>query len=336
MNILDFISKIEMEPLNQVYLLVGEDRYQLWLAEQAIIKRTFLESSEEDLVRFDKTPSSDELSVALASPGFFSTQTLGIIEDSSWFGSDKKSEERKTDEARVAEVLANLPEESRVIIKAVKADKRGSLYKKIATFGVLLEGDLLKGQPLRNYVQQVCKELHLNLQGEGLGWLLGQWDLLDGISAGLVRQELEKMWLYHNGKSLTRKEVEEILSELPEISSFKLLDAWGTESSEKGLAFLQDMLRNGEIPLKLLGLLTWHVRNLWQVKVLEKMPKDQIASQAGIRPFQVDRLLKTARKLTLKQVENLMLQLAETDLALKNGMNPEIALEILLLKGYGN
>ena len=336
MNILDFISKIELEPLKQVYLLVGEDRYQLWLAEQAIIKRTFLESSEEDLVRFDKTPSSDELSVALASPGFFSTQTLGIIEDSSWFGTDKKSEDRKNDEARVADILANLPEESRVILKAVKADKRGSLYKKIATFGVLLEGDLLKGQPLRNYVQQVCKELHLNLQGEGLGWLLGQWDLLDGISAGLVRQELEKMWLYHNGKSLTRKEVEEILSELPEISSFKLLDAWGTESPEKGLAFLQDMLRNGEVPLKLLGLLTWHVRNLWQVKVLEKMPKDQIASQAGIRPFQVDRLLKTARKLTLKQVENLMLQLAETDLALKNGMNPEIALEILLLKGYGN
>ena len=208
MNILDFISKIEMEPLKQVYLLVGEDRYQLWLAEQAIIKRTFLESSEEDLVRFDKTPSSDELSVALASPGFFSTQTLGIIEDSSWFGTDKKSEDRKNDEARVADVLANLPEESRVILKAVKADKRGSLYKKIVTFGVLLEGDLLKGQPLRSYVQQVCKELHLNLQGEGLSWLLGQWDLLDGISAGLVRQELEKMWLYHNGKSLTRKEVE--------------------------------------------------------------------------------------------------------------------------------
>ena len=81
--------------------------------------------------------------------------------------------------------------------------------------------------------------------------------------------------------------------------------------------------------------MTWHVRNLWQVKVLEKMPKDQIASQAGIRPFQVDRLLKTARKLTLKQVESLMIQLAETDLALKNGMSPEIALETLLLKGYG-
>nr|MBP7249188.1 hypothetical protein [Negativicutes bacterium] len=81
MNILDFLSKIEMESLKQVYLLVGEDRYQLWLAERAIIKRTFLDSPEDNLVRFDKTPSSDELAVALASPGFFSTQTLGIVED---------------------------------------------------------------------------------------------------------------------------------------------------------------------------------------------------------------------------------------------------------------
>lgn len=335
MNVLDFLKERNPESLGQVYLLVGEDRYQLWMAEQAIIKRCFPDPSELDVVRFDKSPGADELAVALASPGFFATQTLGIIEDSQWFSSEKKGEERKAEEVKIGELLSSLPEESKVIIKTSKADKRGSLYKKVSTVGILLEGDLLKGQPLRAYVQDYAKELGLKMSGQGMNWLLGQWDLLEGVSVGLIQQELEKMWLYKNGEPLSAEEIEALLSELPEISSFKLLDAWGSEGPEKGLTFLSDLLRNGESPLRLLGLFTWHVRNLWQVKVLERESKDKIASQVGIRPFQVDRLLRTAKKLSSKQIENLVIGLAESDLALKSGMPPAMVLEKLLLIGYG-
>lgn len=336
MNIIDFLDKSPTEKMDQVYLLVGEDRYQLWLAEKELIARGTSNSEEVEVIRFDRSPTADELAVALASPGFFATQTIGIIEDTQWFGSEKKSEEKKKEEAKIADLLGNLPEESRVIIKTAKADKRGSLYKKITSLGTLLEGDLLKGQSLRMYVQKRAKEIGLNFQADGMRWLLGQWDLLDGVSAGLVQQELEKMWLYRNGESLSADEIESLLSELPEISSFKLLDAWVSPGgAEKSFSFLKELLKNGEAPLRLLGLFTWHVRNLWQVKALEKDSKDRIASQVGIRPFQVDRLVQTARKMTEKQVDDLMLGLAETDLALKSGQAPEIVLESLLLRGYG-
>ena len=329
MSILEFLKR--KEPLGQVYFLVGEDRYQLWLAEQKIIEEAFSPEEERDVIRFAQNPTADELAVALASPGFFSTQTLGIIEDSQWFGSDKKSEERKAEESKIGDILNELPEESRVIIKAVKADKRGSLYKKIVKTGILLEGELLKGQGLKSYVQDCAKELNLQFRPDGFQWLMGQWDLLEGVSVGLIRQELEKMWLYHQGNPLSKEEVESLLSELPEISAFKLLDAWGSGGVEKSLIFLGDLLKNGEAPLKLLGLFTWHVRNLWQVKVLENESKDRIASQVGIRPFQVDRLLRTARSMTKDQAEGLMLGLAEADLALKSGVGVEMVLEKLLL-----
>lgn len=336
MNIIEFLDKNRVEKTDQVYLLVGEDRYQLWLAEKELIRRNSFDSTEAEIIRFDRSPTADELSVALASPGFFATQTLGIIEDNQWFGSDKKSEDKKKEEAKIASLLAELPEESKVIIKATKADKRGSLYKKITSFGTLLEGDLLKGPLLRTYVQKHAKEIGLTFQADGLRWLLGQWDLLDGVSAGLVHQELEKMWLYRKGEALTANEIENLLSELPEISSFKLLDAWGSPGgSDRSFSFLKDLLKNGEAPLRLLGLFTWHVRNLWQVKALEGESKDRIASQVGIRPFQVDRLVQTARKMTGQQIDYLMLGLAETDLALKSGQSPEIVLENLLLRGYG-
>lgn len=336
MNIIDFLDKSPTGKMDPVYLLVGEDRYQLWLVERELIARATSDSNEVEVIRFERSPTADELAVALASPGFFATQTIGIIEDIQWFGSEKKGEEKKKEEAKIAALLGELPEESKVIIKTAKADKRGSLYKKIASFGTLLEGDLLRGQLLRTYVQKRAKEIGLNFQADGMRWLLGQWDLLDGVSAGLVQQELEKMWLYRKGEALTAEEIENLLSELPEISSFKLLDAWGSPGgAEKSFSFLKELLKNGEAPLRLLGLFTWHVRNLWQVKALERESKERIASQVGIRPFQVDRLIQTARKMTEKQVDDLMLGLAETDLALKSGQAPEIVLENLLLRGYG-
>lgn len=336
MNIIDFLDKNRMEKPDQVYLLVGEDRYQLWLAEKELLRQNGFDSIEADIIRFDRSPTADELSVALASPGFFATQTLGIIEDNQWFSSEKKSEEKKNEEAKIANLLEELPEDSKVIIKVAKADKRGSLYKKIVSFGTLLEGDLLKGQLLRTYVQKYAKGIGLAFKADGMKWLLDQWDLLDGISAGLVQQELEKMWLYRQGEPLTADEIENILSELPEISSFKLLDAWGSlGGADKSFSFLKELLKNGEAPLRLLGLFTWHVRNLWQVKALEKESKDRIALQVGIRPFQVDRLLQITRKMTAKQVDFLMTGLAETDLALKSGQPPGIVLENLLLRSYG-
>ena len=80
MTIADFLNQIGKEPLGKLYLLVGEDRYQLWQAEQQLINQFFPEGeSSSGLIRFEKNPSAEELLVALASPGFFATLTLGIV-----------------------------------------------------------------------------------------------------------------------------------------------------------------------------------------------------------------------------------------------------------------
>lgn len=335
MEIMSFLEKKSIHETSRVFLLVGEDRYQLWLAEKELLSRSRALQGDSEIIRFEKTPSYEELSVALASPGFFSTQTIGIIEDSQWFSGDKKSDERKKEDSRIGEFLESFPTESLLLIKTPKADKRSGLYKKIASSGVVLEGDLLKGQSLRSFVRKLSEEHRLQIEPKALGWLLEQWDLLDGVSAGLISQEFEKMVVYSEGQRIHQEDVELLLSELPEISSFKLIDAWGSGNSEKALHFLQDMLKNGEVPLKLLGLLAWQIRHLWQVKGMEGRPKPQIASALGIRPFQVDRLLQVTRKLTLKQTENLMIGAAEADLALKSGVQPQIVLEKLLLLGFG-
>ena len=335
MIIADFLNQRGKEPLGKLYLLVGEDRYQLWQAEQQLIHQFFPEGeSSSGLIRFEKNPSAEELAVALVSPGFFATQTLGIVEDTQWLSSDKKGEDRKVEEVRIAELLGQLPEESCLIIKAAKVDKRTSLYKKISGLGIVLEGDFLKAQNLRTYVQRRAKEIGLTFQPDAFQWLISQWELLEGISVGLVNQELEKCLLYSQGRLLSQREVEDLLSELPEISAFRLLDAW-SDGSEKSLKLLSEMMRNGEAPLKLLGLITWHVRNLWQVKALEKSSKDFIASRIGLRPFQVDRLLRTAKKMSENQIDSLVLSLAETDLALKNSLPATLILEKLLLLGSG-
>lgn len=334
MDILSFLGKKNQGEDSQIFLLMGEDRYQLWLAENELLARKFATQGGAEVIRFEKTPVYEELSVALASPGFFSTQTIGIIEDNQWFSGEKKSEERKKEETRINDFLDSLPEESTVIIKTPKADKRSGLYKKISARGIVLEGELLKGQNLRSFVRKIAEEKYLKIDPKALSWLLEQWDLLDGVSAGLVSQELEKMTIYSQGQRIHLEDAISLLSELPEISSFKLIDAWGSGDSEKTLRLLQDLLKNGEIPLKLLGLLAWQIRHLWQVKSLEGRSKDQIASALGVRPFQVDRLVEVTRKLTPKQTEDLMLEAAEADLALKSGVQPLAALEKLLLIGF--
>ena len=98
---------------------------------------------------------------------------------------------------------------------------------------------------------------------------------------------------------------------------------------------LQNQLGHGEVPIKILGLISWQFRTLWEVKhyQAQKYGVQKIAEQMGAKPFLVEKALQYTKKFNRSQLQEGMKYLLEADRELKtSGREPRGVLETLLLR----
>ena len=98
---------------------------------------------------------------------------------------------------------------------------------------------------------------------------------------------------------------------------------------------MQKQLGQGEDPIKILGLIAWQFRTLWEVKHYqdEKYGVQKIAKQMGAKPFLVEKAMQYTKNFNKSQLRQGMKCLFEADRELKtSGRDPQGILETLLLR----
>ena len=98
---------------------------------------------------------------------------------------------------------------------------------------------------------------------------------------------------------------------------------------------LQNQLDHGEDPVKILGLIAWQFRTLWEVKhyQAQKYGVQKIAAQMGAKPFLVEKALQYTKNFNRSKLQEGMKYLLEADRELKtSGRGPRGVLETLLLR----
>jgi DNA polymerase III subunit delta len=116
---------------------------------------------------------------------------------------------------------------------------------------------------------------------------------------------------------------------------WELIDALGRRHLERALAALADVYDPRDGGLRLLGAVSWSVRQLvkFESALATGASQGDAAQRAGVPPFKAGELSQTLRMLPRGALADWMRVLAETDLALKSSRRPaQAVLETMLIE----
>ena len=121
----------------------------------------------------------------------------------------------------------------------------------------------------------------------------------------------------------------------PAAKPFALIEALGMRDASGALSAVHDQLRDGKDPLELLGLITWQVQRWVAVRRLmdRKVPLEEIAAAAGLRPWQAQRIQREVASRPLGALQALLARCWQVEGESKTGRAiPLVAVEQLILE----
>ena len=335
------LAEIKKGLVRPVYLLYGEETFLARRLENAIVDAV-IPAAERDmsLAIFDRDPSVAELVTLVETVPFMGGQNIIIIRGTQFFRSGRKGSEADQAESsdsvddRLLKLLADMPEYSRLVFMTPeKADKRRKIYKAVEQHGAVVDFSPLKPRDVRPWITAKLSELGCKMTPDGVEYLLAAVSMMSQISLGFLDAELEKIALYTRNRTVTRKDLISIMSAVPEVSVFGMIEALSAKQAGRALKLLEEQFAAGENAIRLLALLARQVRLLSRARELDdqRVSAGQAAEQLGVPPFVGEKLLRQGRLFAPAKLRQTIVALAEADRDLKSGRADKFVLEKIII-----
>jgi len=329
----EIFEALKKGQVKSIYLLYGEEAYFIRQIEQAVIKAVLApEELDMNLLQLDKDPSINELIALIETVPFMGGKNVIHIRGTALLrprkNNNEEAEVNDKSEERLLKVISNMPDYTHLILSTTdKVDKRRKIFKMIEKYGTTVELANIKGKDVRGWLISKLAELNRKMDSDAMEYFLGVISIMPQISLGFLHNELEKAALFTEGKTI------EIMSSIPEISIFSMIDAVSQKQIGKALQLIGEQIKSGEHPLKLVALLARQVRLMWQAKELAKdgYGAREIAEKLGLVPFIGEKMLKQSKNFTPEVLKQASLALATADYDLKSGRANKSALEEIII-----
>jgi DNA polymerase-3 subunit delta len=326
MNYFEAAAELKKGRLAKLYLICGEESYLAERLEKEIFYKALPDGTKDDIIYLNESASLDELAQKVQSVPFFTEKNLIIAKNSAFL-------KEKQEGDRLLSILNSIPDYSVVVlVLPVKADRRRKLYKLAEKSGAAIEVGLFRAWEVKDWLLPRLKDEGRQMERAAADYFLSLASMMDKISLGYLEQELQKIFLYTDKKTISLSDVKVTLASCPAVSIFALSDAIGEKNIKKALSLLKAQLDSGEHPLRLLALLTRQVRQLWQVKELERLGSRVIAKQLGLVPFIAEKLARASRNFSAADLKKALLSLDECDYLFKSGQADTVRLEMILIE----
>jgi len=187
------------------------------------------------------------------------------------------------------------------------------------------------GESAAALAAQMAKDLGVELDREAAVLLA---EILNGEPAR-IRIELEKLATYVQGRGrITSADVEALVVAARRNTVWQLTEMLASRRRQDALAFLDNLLREGEQPAGIVGALAWTYRKLIEARALPPhTPGFQAARQLGMRPDAAEAALRQAHRIPKQELLASLTALAEADSQLKSANpNPRALMEFLFAR----
>jgi DNA polymerase-3 subunit delta len=205
-----------------------------------------------------------------------------------------------------------------LLFEVPKLDKRQRLYKILNEKAVIVE--LTIGDQAPQFAAQMAKELGAEIEPAAATLLAD----ITNREPALMRMELQKLSLFVQGRGkITTAAVKELVPNARKNTVWELADMIATRRRDHALQFLDNLLREGEEPVALVGVLSWMYRKLIEARDLPATMRGfQAARPLGMRPDSAEAAIRNAHRMSKENLRAGLIALAETDSQLKSS-NPD-------------
>ena len=344
MNYKEFV--MSLKNIKHVYLLSGAESYYIDRGVEDILGKLFKKNEErnEGLIKIDcdKKVDINEIIAAIETAPFFAEKNVVLVKNTTLFKAkattsddESKSSKRKDPTVeRLINILSDMLETNYVIFTTSEpVDKRKSLYKAVNKVGVVLEAEALRPWQIDNWLNYTLKSLKKNMDIEARKYFVEIISMLPEISLNYLDNELKKTALYVTSTTITKKDLQTIMAEPPEVSSFALIDAV-TERNRQKAMYLLTMQMNEHKEAPLIALLVRQVRLMIRAKYYmnQGIRGKALAAPLSLNPYIAQKTGEAANKFSDKTLEDTFLMLADADYYFKNGKFGAEILERIIIK----
>ncbi|HVC36711.1 MAG TPA: DNA polymerase III subunit delta [Candidatus Dormibacteraeota bacterium] len=213
---------------------------------------------------------------------------------------------------QISELLAQLPISTDVIILEPKLDKRLAYYKFLkdqTDYRQFLELDP------NNLAQWIAKEA--KARGGSISLTDARY-LLEriGTNQQLVNQELDKLLLYQ--QAIDRQSIMLLTEATPQSTIFELLESAFGGNPSRTLELYREQRALKVEPPQVIAMLAWQLRILTIIKTAGQRSLDQIAQEAKLKPFVVQKSAHLVKDLSLSQLKQYITKLLALDVRQKS------------------
>jgi len=302
-----------------VITLSGENGFALHQELRELVGTFLREHGEMALERIDGEEAEYvRIQEALTSLPFLSGKKMVVLRSPS--ANKKFTEEAET-------LLAGLPETTDVVLIEPKLDKRLSYYKylkKSTDFRNFPELDLIG---LSRWLVQAAKEQGGSISPADARYLVER----AGMNQQLLNSELEKLII--RDPKITRLSIDELTEATPQSTIFQLLEAAFAGNAKKALGLYQEQRAMKVEPPQIIAMLAWQLHVLVIIKAAGAKDAQQIAKEAKLSPYVVQKSVSIARKMSLSELRKLIADLLKIDVRSKReSIDSDEALQHYLLK----
>lgn len=315
------------EPL-PVYAVIGEEPFARSQALQAI-RQAIVGDADPDLA-LSQYSGADvaeprELFDELRTPPFLAPRRLIIVEDAASFAAN----------ARDA-LLAYLDKPSKtgtLVLALEKLPKNDKLGAAVRRAGLVVACEPPREYELPRWITARARDYGKRVDAAAAKRLADSI----GVNLPIVDQSLAKLALYVGSRdTITVKDVNTLVEDLPVTTVFKLTDAVGNKEPAKALRVLETLLAQNNEPAYIVSMVRWALERLINTRTLldgGKSPQD-ISKALHMKPgYFLDQTIKHARRRSRGELLRAFDLLLQADLDSKtSAMDPRAILEHLLIR----
>jgi DNA polymerase III subunit delta len=217
-----------------------------------------------------------------------------------------------------------------LVFEVPKLDHRQRLYKILAENALIVELTL-GNESAASLAAQMAKDLGAEIDRPAATLLA---DILNSEPAR-IQLEIQKLTSYVEGRGrITAADVEELVVAARKNTVWQLADMLATRRRDAALEFLDNLLREGEEPIGLVGVLAWMYRKLIEACDLPAQTSGfQAARTLGMRPDAAEAAVRNAHRIPKQDLVAGLIALAEADDQLKSSNpNPRAVMEFLIAR----
>jgi DNA polymerase-3 subunit delta len=322
----DFIRQFGKSTVKSLYLFQGQESF---LIEEAIehIKQAVIQVETADF-NYDKFSGKDAqigdiLNLAQTIP-FLSDWRLILLTD--------VQEMATQDQNQMIPYLSNPSPTTCLIMTTEKLDSRTKFAQTLKQHAEIVQFWKLYEREVPQWINGRAKQYGYTISLQTAAYLA---DFV-GNDLRQLDNELKKIIAYSNNNEISLDAVQRVVGDIREHDIFELVDAVSEGNIIEVLRILNQLLVEGEQPLKILMMVTRQFRLLWKVKahLAEKksLTGKQLAEKVGVPYRTAGHLQKQAQRFSQVQIKQGFKRLCEVDRALKLSTNsPKILLEDVLM-----